>query len=172
MRRSERGGPLRGLGAALPPVRSLAPGRAGRFVAERWHWGATVLFFASGAGHHAAGAPHRRRHRGAGRPAGRRRGGLLNATFGNATELIIAIVALLTSQYDLVKASLVGSILGNILAVLGLAFLAGGLGRERQRFDRTARGRRRDAARPRRHGAARPTVLVATSRVPPPTWKA
>src|ERR687884_488082 len=67
-------------------------------------------------------------------------GGLLNATFGNATELIIAIVALQAGLYDLVKASLVGSILGNVLAVVGLAFFVGGITRERQRFDRTAAG--------------------------------
>src|SRR5947207_4782177 len=56
-------------------------------------------------------------------------GGLLNATFGNAAELIIAIVALRAGLYDVVKASIVGSIVGNILLVLGAAMLAGGLRR-------------------------------------------
>jgi Ca2+:H+ antiporter len=65
-------------------------------------------------------------------------GGLLNATFGNAAELIIALVALQRGLYDVVKASLTGSIIGNILLVLGLACLAGGIGRERQMFDRAA----------------------------------
>jgi Ca2+:H+ antiporter len=65
-------------------------------------------------------------------------GGLLNATFGNAAELIIALVALQRGLYDVVKASLTGSIIGNILLVLGLSFLAGGIGRERQMFDRSA----------------------------------
>jgi len=65
-------------------------------------------------------------------------GGLLNATFGNAAELIIAIAALQRGLYDVVKASLTGSIIGNILLVLGLACLAGGIGRERQAFDRAA----------------------------------
>src|SRR5437763_14737004 len=65
-------------------------------------------------------------------------GGLLNATFGNATELIIAVVALQAGLSAVVKASLVGSILGNVLAVLGLAFLLGGQRRAHQRFDRTA----------------------------------
>jgi len=65
-------------------------------------------------------------------------GGLLNATFGNAAELIIALVALQRGLYDVVKASLTGSIIGNILLVLGLACLAGGIGRERQLFDRAA----------------------------------
>ena len=65
-------------------------------------------------------------------------GGLLNATFGNAAELIIAMVALERGLYDVVKASLTGSIIGNILLVLGLACVAGGIGRERQTFDRAA----------------------------------
>jgi len=65
-------------------------------------------------------------------------GGLLNATFGNAAEFIIAIVALQRGMHDVVKASLTGSIIGNALLVLGLALLGGGLRRERQRFDRTA----------------------------------
>lgn len=65
-------------------------------------------------------------------------GGLLNATFGNAAELIIALVALHRGLYDVVKASLTGSIIGNVLLVLGLAILAGGRNRERQTFDRAA----------------------------------
>jgi Ca2+:H+ antiporter len=65
-------------------------------------------------------------------------GGLLNATFGNAAELIIALAALQKGLQDVVKASLTGSIIGNVLLVLGLAILAGGLDRERQRFERSA----------------------------------
>src|SRR5437773_12225283 len=65
-------------------------------------------------------------------------GGLLNVTFGNAPELIIALLALGQGLHEVVKASLVGSILGNILLVLGAAMLVGGLGRDRQRFDRTS----------------------------------
>ncbi|HSJ16667.1 MAG TPA: calcium/proton exchanger [Solirubrobacterales bacterium] len=65
-------------------------------------------------------------------------GGLLNVTFGNAPELIIALFALGAGLQEVVKASLVGSILGNILLVLGAAMLVGGLKRDRQRFDRTA----------------------------------
>jgi Ca2+:H+ antiporter len=65
-------------------------------------------------------------------------GGLLNVTFGNAPELIIALFALQKGLHEVVKASLVGSIIGNILLVLGAAMFVGGLGRERQRFDRTA----------------------------------
>ena len=67
-------------------------------------------------------------------------GGLLNVTFGNAPELIIALFALEKGLHEVVKASIIGSILGNILLVMGAAMLAGGLvgGRKVQRFDRTA----------------------------------
>ncbi|HEY0970852.1 MAG TPA: calcium/proton exchanger [Gemmatimonadales bacterium] len=65
-------------------------------------------------------------------------GGLLNATFGNAAELIIAIVALRAGLVDLVKASITGSIIGNVLLVFGLSALWGGLKFERQPFNRTA----------------------------------
>ncbi|MBA2481616.1 MAG: calcium/proton exchanger [Planctomycetes bacterium] len=54
-------------------------------------------------------------------------GGLLNATFGNAAELIIALIALHAGMYDVVKASITGSIIGNLLLVLGAACFAGGL---------------------------------------------
>src|SRR3954471_11541060 len=67
-------------------------------------------------------------------------GGLLNVTFGNAPELIIALFALGQGLHEVVKASLVGSILGNVLLVLGASMFVGGLGRERQYFDRTAAG--------------------------------
>jgi Ca2+:H+ antiporter len=67
-------------------------------------------------------------------------GGLLNASLGNAAELIIALVALREGLHDVVKASLTGSILGNILLVLGVSMLAGGLKYERQRFNQTAAG--------------------------------
>jgi Ca2+:H+ antiporter len=67
-------------------------------------------------------------------------GGFLNVTFGNAPELIIGIFALQQGLHEVVKASLVGSILGNILLVMGAAMLAGGAKRERQFFDRTAAG--------------------------------
>jgi Ca2+:H+ antiporter len=65
-------------------------------------------------------------------------GGLLNVTFGNAPEIIIALFALGSGLHEVVKASLIGSVLGNILLVLGASMLVGGLGRDRQRFDRTA----------------------------------
>ena len=70
-------------------------------------------------------------------------GGFLNVTFGNAPELIIAFFALNEGLQEVVKASLIGSILGNMLLVMGAAMLVGGLKRERQTFD--AHGRQREA---------------------------
>jgi Ca2+:H+ antiporter len=65
-------------------------------------------------------------------------GGLVNVTFGNAPELIIAIFALADGLQEIVKASIVGSVVGNALLVLGAAMLAGGWKHARQTFDRTA----------------------------------
>jgi len=64
-------------------------------------------------------------------------GGLMNATMGNATELIIAIFALRQGHIEVVKASLSGSIIGNLLLVLGAAVVAGGFRREKQTFSKT-----------------------------------
>ena len=83
-------------------------------------------------------------------------GGLLNVTFGNAPELIIALFALHKGLQEVVKASLIGSILGNILLVMGAAMLVGGLEARAPEFDRdrgqragadaaAGRGRARDA---------------------------
>lgn len=63
-------------------------------------------------------------------------GGLLNATLGNAAELIIAIVAIRAGLLELVKASITGSILGNLLFVMGLSMVVGGLRHGIQKFDR------------------------------------
>jgi Ca2+:H+ antiporter len=71
---------------------------------------------------------------------GERVGGLLNATLGNAAELIITVVALRAGKVELVKASIVGSILGNLLLILGLSLLVGGLKNGLQRFDPRAAG--------------------------------
>ena len=65
-------------------------------------------------------------------------GGFLNVTFGNAPELIIAFFALQEGLQEVVKASLIGSILGNVLLVMGAAMLVGGLKHKTQTFDRTA----------------------------------
>jgi Ca2+:H+ antiporter len=67
-------------------------------------------------------------------------GGLLNATFGNAAELIIALFALRKGLTEVVKASITGSIIGNVLLVLGLSFVCGGVKYREQRFNRTAAG--------------------------------
>lgn len=67
-------------------------------------------------------------------------GGLLNATFGNATELIIAIVAVFAGEVEVVRASLIGSIIGNLLLVLGLSVLLGGLRFKVQTFSKFAAG--------------------------------
>ena len=65
-------------------------------------------------------------------------GGFLNASFGNAAELIIALMALRAGQIDVVKASITGSIIGNLLLVLGLSVFVGGLRHSRQTFNKTA----------------------------------
>ncbi|WP_188992182.1 calcium/proton exchanger [Paenibacillus nasutitermitis] len=67
--------------------------------------------------------------------AGQRLGGFLNATFGNAAELIIAIFLVKEGLFDMVKASLTGSIIGNLLLVLGLSVFLGGLKFKEQRFN-------------------------------------
>ena len=67
-------------------------------------------------------------------------GGLLNATFGNAAELIIAVFALSEGLDSVVKASITGSVIGNLLLVLGASLLAGGIRYPTQRFNRTAAG--------------------------------
>jgi len=69
--------------------------------------------------------------------AGHGVGGLLNATFGNATELIISLIALSKGLIGIVKAAMIGSILGNILFMLGAAILAGGLRFHHLRFNET-----------------------------------
>lgn len=118
--------PLAGLLLAVP----LA------FVAEAAHWDAgLVLFFSALALVPLAG------YIGEATEAlaaytGPRLGGLINATLGNAAELIITIVAIRAGLLDLVKASITGSILGNLLLVLGMAMLLGGLRHGLQVFDR------------------------------------
>lgn len=71
---------------------------------------------------------------------GQRLGGVLNATFGNLTELILGILLVSANEFALVKASLIGSIVGNLLLVLGASFLAGGLRRSELRFNARAAG--------------------------------
>jgi Ca2+:H+ antiporter len=105
---------------------------------ELAHASATVIFLTSAAGVIPTAALMGRATEELAARSGPGIGGFLNVTFGNAPELIIAFFALNEGLQEVVKASLIGSILGNILLVMGAAMLVGGLGRERQRFDRTA----------------------------------
>ena len=133
--------------ASARPPRALHPGSALRLLlvlvpiaalGDWLHWNGVAVFALAGlaiiplAGLMGEATERLAERLGAGA------GGLLNASFGNAAELIISLVALRAGLYDVVKASLTGSIIGNILLVLGLAILTGGARRERQTFDRAA----------------------------------
>src|SRR3712207_4785257 len=107
-------------------------------VLEFAHANASIIFAASAAGVIPTAALMGRATEELAARSGPGIGGLLNVTFGNAPELIIAFFALQAGLQEVVKASLVGSILGNILLVMGLAMLVGGAKRDRQRFDQTA----------------------------------
>ena len=84
-------------------------------------------------------------------------GGLLNATLGNLTELVIALTALRAGQYTLVKASIAGAIVTNTLFMLGASFLLGGLKHHVQEFNRVGARLQAGAALP-RHGRAAGSV--------------
>ena len=105
---------------------------------ELGHASATVIFAASALGVNPTAALMGRATEELAARSGPGIGGLLNVTFGNAPEIIIALFALNAGLHEVVKASLIGSILGNILLVMGAAMLVGGFNRERQYFDRTA----------------------------------
>jgi Ca2+:H+ antiporter len=107
-------------------------------VFEIVHAGAVVTFFASALGVIPTAALMGRATEELAVRSGPGIGGLLNVTFGNAPELIIALFALGAGLHEVVKASIVGSIMGNILLVLGAAMFFGGLKRDRQYFNRTA----------------------------------
>lgn len=109
-------------------------------VLEFAHAPATLIFFIAAAAIIPTAALMGRATEELAAKAGPGVGGLLNVTFGNAPELIIALFALEAGLQEVVKASIVGSILGNVLLVLGAAMVAGGIGRggEVQRFDKTA----------------------------------
>jgi Ca2+:H+ antiporter len=116
----------------------LVPFIAAAIVLELVHADPVIVFFASALGVIPTAALMGRATEELATRSGPGIGGLLNVTFGNAPELIIALFALGAGLHEVVKASIVGSIMGNILLVLGAAMFAGGLGRDRQRFDRTA----------------------------------
>jgi Ca2+:H+ antiporter len=109
-------------------------------IGEFLHWPATVLFILSGlgvvplAGMMGTATEELAHH------VGPRVGGLMNATLGNAAELIITIFAIRAGLLELVLASITGSILGNLLLVMGLSLLVGGIRHGRQVFDRHTAG--------------------------------
>jgi Ca2+:H+ antiporter len=107
-------------------------------VLELTHASATVIFITSALGVIPTAALMGRATEELAARSGPGIGGFLNVTFGNAPELIIAFFALNEGLQEVVKASLIGSILGNILLVMGAAMFIGGRKRDRQRFDRTA----------------------------------
>lgn len=73
-------------------------------------------------------------------PAGQTIGGLLNATFGNAVEAIVGVLALSKGELVIVQTSMLGSILSNLLLVLGCSFLAAGTREKEAKFQTTAAG--------------------------------
>ena len=107
-------------------------------VLELTHASATIIFVTSALGVIPTAALMGRATEELAARSGPGIGGFLNVTFGNAPELIIAFFALNEGLQEVVKASLIGSILGNILLVMGAAMFVGGRKRERQTFDRTA----------------------------------
>ena len=109
-------------------------------VLELIHSPATVVFAASALGIIPTAALMGRATEELAARSGPGIGGFLNVTFGNAPELIIALFALGQGLQEVVKASIVGSILGNMLLVLGAAMLVGGIGRDKQTFNRTSAG--------------------------------
>jgi Ca2+:H+ antiporter len=107
-------------------------------ILELVHAAPTLVFFASALGVIPTAALMGRATEELAERSGPGIGGLLNVTFGNAPELIIALFALNAGLHEVVKASIMGSIMGNALLVLGASAFIGGLRRERQYFDATA----------------------------------
>src|SRR3970040_2029613 len=105
-------------------------------LAEFTHWGEIWVFSFSAVGVIPLAGYIGRSTEELAHHTGPRLGGLLNATLGNAAELIITIAAIREGLLDLVKASLAGSVLGNLLLVLGMAMVLGGLKNGWQTFDR------------------------------------
>jgi Ca2+:H+ antiporter len=101
--------------------------------------------------------------------AGPRIGGILNATFGNAAELIITIFALSAGLTTVVKASIIGSIIGNVLFVLGASLLLGGLKNGTQTFSATIAGVNASMLTIVAAALALPTIFAATTSGPNPT---
>jgi Ca2+:H+ antiporter len=108
------------------------------FAAEYLHWSPAVIFISSCLGIIPLAGVMGKATEYLSDRMGTAVGGLLNATFGNACELIIAFAALRAGLIDVVKASITGSIISNMLLVLGGSMLAGGLKYDTQSFNRTA----------------------------------
>lgn len=106
-------------------------------AAEQWHWGALTVFVTACLAILPLAAWMGTATEEIAIVTGPSLGGLLNATFGNATELIIALVALKAGSVNIVKASLTGSIISNLLLVLGFSMLLGGLRFKEQEFQPT-----------------------------------
>jgi Ca2+:H+ antiporter len=104
-----------------------------------------------------------------GHHAGPRIGGILNATFGNAAELIITIFALAAGLTTVVKASIIGSIIGNVLLVLGASLLLGGLKNGAQTFSATIAGINASMLAIVAAALSLPTIFAATTPGPSPT---
>jgi len=139
----ERTGRKRGVGFLFSPdgwPYLLVPFIPIAVALELAHASAGLIFFAAAAGVIPTAALMGRATEEVAAKSGPGIGGVLNVTFGNAPELIIALFALNAGLHEVVKASIIGSIIGNILLVMGAAMLAGGLvkGRSVQKFDRTA----------------------------------
>ncbi len=105
-------------------------------LAELLHWGDIIIFGASALAIIPFAGILGDATEALAEKTGPRVGGLLNASLGNLAELIITIVALSAGRIELVKASIIGSILGNLLVVLGLSLFLGGLRNGTQRFNR------------------------------------
>ena len=116
----------------------LTPFIALAVILELAHASATVIFFSAALGIIPTAALMGLATEELAARSGPGIGGFLNVTFGNAAELIIAVFLLAEGLQEVVKASIIGSILGNLLLVLGLAMFVGGVGRKKQVFNRTA----------------------------------
>src|SRR4029453_11700166 len=138
-------------------------------VAELLH-APTLLIFAAtalgliGLARVLGGAPETLGH-----PSGPRIGGILNATFGNAAELIITIFALSAGLTTVVKASIIGSIIGNVLLVLGASLLFGGLKNDIQSFSAEIAGINASMLPTVAAPLSLPTIFALTSPDPSPT---
>src|SRR5512139_1584022 len=106
-------------------------------LAEIAHWGEVVVFVTSALAVIPLAGLMGEATEALAEKTGPRIGGLLNATLGNAAELIITLFAVQAGLLDLVKASLIGSILGNVLLVMGFSIFLGGLKNGVQKFDRS-----------------------------------